>query len=122
MMKNKNVFNYLKQLHADNAEYKEQMAELKKLPHEYQVVYKEIQNFLWEFTSGDGMDMLQPMYGLLDFFKEGASNQVPVLDLVGEDVGEFAETMLHEIQAKTRINELKRKMNERVKKEINQNK
>ncbi|MBO0455141.1 DUF1048 domain-containing protein [Enterococcus hulanensis] len=121
-MKNKNVFNYLKQLHADNAEYKEQMAELKKLPHEYQVVYKEIQNFLWEFTAGDGMDMLQPMYGLLDFFKEGAGNQVPVLDLVGEDVGEFAETMLHEIQAKTRINELKRKMNERVKKEINQNK
>jgi DNA-binding ferritin-like protein (Dps family) len=44
------------------------------------------------------------------------------LELVGEDVGEFAENMLHEIQAKTRINELKRKMNERVAKEINKGK
>ncbi len=43
---------------------KGQMAGLKKLPREYQVVYKEIQNFLWEFTAGDGMDMLTPMYEL----------------------------------------------------------
>lgn len=121
-MKDKNVFNYFKQMNADKAEYKEQMAELKKLPNEYQVVYKEIQNFLWEFTSGSGMDMLEPMYELLAFFQEGANNQVPILDLVGEDVGEFAENMLHEIQAKTRINELKRKMNERVAKEINKEK
>lgn len=121
-MSEKSMISYFKKMYADKAEYKDQMAQLKKLPKEYQVVYKEIQNFLWEFTAGSGMDMLQPMYELLGFFQEGASNQVPVLELVGEDVGEFAENMLHEIQAKTRINELKRKMNERVAKEINHEK
>lgn len=121
-MSDKNVFSYFKRVYTDKAEYREQMAGLKKLPREYQVVYKEIQNFLWEFTAGDGMDMLTTMYELLAFFEEGASNHVPVLELVGEDVGEFAENMLHEIQAKTRINELKRKMNERVAKEINKGK
>lgn len=120
-MKEKNPYKYFKQMFADKAEYKEKMAGLKDLPYEYQVVYKEIQKFLWEFTAGDGMDMLQPIYELLAFFQEGAENQIPVLELVGEDVGEFAENMLHEIQAKTRINELKRKMNQRVIKEINKN-
>ncbi|MGM0167899.1 hypothetical protein IGI39_002911 [Enterococcus sp. AZ135] len=121
-MAEKNLFNYLKQMRVDKVEYNEQMAEVKKLPQDYQVVYKEVQKFLWEFTEGSGMDMLQPMYELLAFFQEGASNKVPVLELVGEDVGEFAENMLHEIQAKTRINELKRKMNERVAKEIEKEK
>lgn len=116
------MINYLKKVHANKAEYKEQMAELEKLPHEYQVVYKEIQNFLWEFTPGDGMDMLDPMYELLAFFQEGANNQIPVLDLVGEDVGDFAENILHEIQAKTRVNELKQRINENVSKKLNSEK
>lgn len=113
-MKNKNIVDYFKQIHADKVEYKKQMARLKKLPHEYQIVYEEIQKFLWEFATGDGMDMLSAMYGLLDFFEEGAANNVPVLQLVGEDVGSFAENTLHEMQARTRINELKKKMNERI--------
>lgn len=121
-MREKKMIDYFKKMYTEKVEYKEQMVQLKKLPKEYQVVYKEIQNFLWEFTAGDGMDMLQPMYELLAFFQEGASNQVSVLELVGEDVGQFAENMLHDIQAKTRIDELKRKMNERVAKAINQEK
>lgn len=118
-MSEKNMISYFKKMYAEKAEYKEQMAELKKMPREYQVVYKEVQNFLWEFTAGSGMDMLEPMYELLAFFQEGVNNHIPVLELVGDDVGEFAENMLHEIQAKTRIDELKRKMNERVAREIN---
>lgn len=117
-MKNKNVINYFKQVHADKVEYNKQMARLKELPSDYQIVYKEVQKFLWEFTAGDGMDMLPPMLELLDFFEEGAANNIPVLQLVGEDVGSFAENTLHEMQAKTRINELKRKMNERIAKKI----
>lgn len=45
-MSDKNVFSYFKRVYTDKAEYREQMAGLKKLPREYQVVYKEIQNFL----------------------------------------------------------------------------
>lgn len=118
-MKNKNIIQYFKQVHAEKVEYNQQMARLKRLPSEYQIVYKEVQKFLWEFTAGDGMDMLPPMLELLDFFEEGATNNIPVLQLVGDDVGAFAENTLHEIQAKTRINELKRKMNQRIANKIN---
>ncbi|MBO0440506.1 hypothetical protein DOK67_0001806 [Enterococcus sp. DIV0212c] len=117
-MKNKNIFNYFKQVHADKVKYNKQIARLRELPDEYQMVYKEIQKFLWEFTAGDGMDMLPVMLDLLEFFEEGAANNIPVLQLVGEDVGSFAENTLDEMQARNRINELKRKMNERIAKKL----
>lgn len=41
-MKNKNVINYFKQVHADKVEYNKQMARVKELPADYQVVYKEV--------------------------------------------------------------------------------
>ncbi|OEG14866.1 cytoplasmic protein [Enterococcus quebecensis] len=112
------MFQYLKQVHADKIKYNEEMARLKKLPADYQMVYKEVQKFLWEFTAGDGMEMLPVMLDLLDFFEEGAANNIPILDLVGEDVGSFAENTLSEMQGRTRINELKRKMNERIAKKL----
>ncbi len=69
-MSNKNLVGYIKKMMEDKAEYREQMARLKKLPADYQIVYNEIQKFLWEFTAGDGMDMLSAMYELLDFLKK----------------------------------------------------
>lgn len=117
-MNGKNIIHYFKQVHTDKVAYNKQMARLKEFPVEYQIVYKEIQKFLWEFTAGDGMDMLPVMLELLDFFEEGTVNNTPVLQLVGEDVGSFAENTLHEIQARTRIDDLKRKMNDRIAKQL----
>ena len=117
-MKSRSIVDYFKQVHADKAEYNRHMERVKDLPSDYQLVFKEVQNFLWEFSAGDGMDMLPAMYGLLEFFEEGAANHLSVMELVGEDVGGFAENTLHEIQAATRINELKRKMNERIAKKL----
>ena len=95
-------------------EYKKQMARLKALPREYQIVYDEIQKFLWRFVTGDGMDVLNALNELVNFFEEGAAHDMPVLELLGEDVGTFAENMLYEIQTRTHIDDLKKKMNERI--------
>lgn len=72
--------------------------------------------------SRDGMDILTPMYELLAFFWRRCQQSCSSIGISWRRRGEFAENMLHEIQAKTRINELKRKMNERVAKEINKGK
>lgn len=120
MLKSKNIVDYFKQVHMDKVEYNQQMERVKDLPRDYQIVFKEIQKFLWEFTSGDGMDMLPVIYGLLEFFEEGPANNTPVLSLVGDDVGTFAENTLHEMQARTRINDLKKKMNKRIAQQLNE--
>lgn len=108
----------LKTIKRDKAEYKEHLEKIKNLPRDYQIVYEEITKFLWQFAAGDGMDMVRLNQDLLDFFEEGVANNKAVLELVGHDVGAFAENTLHEYQAKTWIDSQKKKMNERIAKKI----
>lgn len=62
----------------------------------------------------DFKQMKAGIYDLIDFFEEGAANNVPVLDLVGNDVAEFAESALREMQAKRWTDDVKVKINKRV--------
>ena len=103
-----------KQMKADKAEWNKQQARIKAMPADYQIVIGEVQNYFWQFAGGDGMDMKAGIYDLIDFFEEGAANNVPVLDLVGNDVAEFAENALREMQAKRWTDDVKVKINKRV--------
>ncbi|MBJ7695118.1 cytoplasmic protein [Weissella confusa] len=103
-----------KQMKADKAEWNKQQARIKAMPADYQIVIGEVQNYFWQFAGGDGMDMMAGIYDLIDFFEEGAANNVPVLDLVGNDVAEFAENALREMQAKRWTDDVKVKINKRV--------
>jgi DNA-binding ferritin-like protein (Dps family) len=109
-----------KQMKADKQEWHAQQARVKQLPESYQIVFEEVQKYLWQFAGGDGMDMVKGIYDLIDFFEEGAANQVPVLDLVGEDVAAFAENTLHEMQAKLWTDAAKEKLNKRVAEKLSQ--
>lgn len=110
----------LKTIKKDKAEYKAYLERAKKLPPDYRLVYEEITKFLWQFTAGDGLDMVDLTHDLLEFFEEGAASKLPVLELIGGDVGEFAENTLHEYQAKTWIDAQKIKMNQRIAKKLGQ--
>ena len=99
---------------SDKAEWNKQQARIKAMPADYQIVIGEVQNYFWQFAGGDGMDMMAGIYDLIDFFEEGAANNVPVLDLVGNDVAEFAENALREMQAKRWTDDVKVKINKRV--------
>ncbi len=70
------------------------MARVKALPQDYQIVYKEIQNYLFkvgpvELT--DGMDMLS---GIIDLFEEGAALGKGVLEVTGSDVAAFCDDLI----------------------------
>lgn len=103
-----------KQMKADKAEWHKQQARIKAMPEDYQIVIGEVQNYFWQFAGGDGMDMVAGIYDLIDFFEDGAANNVPVLELVGNDVAEFSENTLREMQAKRWTDDVKVKINQRV--------
>ena len=70
------------------------MARVKALPQDYQIVYKEIENYLFkvgpvELT--DGTDLLS---GIIDLFEEGAALGKGVLEVTGRDVAAFCDDLI----------------------------
>jgi DNA-binding ferritin-like protein (Dps family) len=70
------------------------MARVKALPQDYQIVYHEIQSYLFkvgpvELT--DGTDLLS---GIVDLFEEGAALGKGVLDVTGSDVAAFCDDLI----------------------------
>ena len=75
------------------------MARVKALPQDYQIVYKEIQNYLFkvgpvELT--DGTDFLSGdlLSGIIDLFEEGAALGKGVLEVTGSDVAAFCDDLI----------------------------
>lgn len=70
------------------------MARVKALPQDYQIVYKEIQIYLFkvgpvELTSGIGL-----LSGIVDLFEEGAALGKEVLKVTGSDVAAFCDDLI----------------------------
>ncbi|GAB2551425.1 DUF1048 domain-containing protein [Gracilibacillus alcaliphilus] len=75
-------------------EWRAHMARVKALPQDYQVVYKEIQKYLFkvgpvELT--DGTDLLS---GIIDLFEEGVATEKDVLEVTGSDVAAFCDDLI----------------------------
>ncbi|REK65692.1 MAG: hypothetical protein C6P35_09995 [Cohnella sp.] len=70
------------------------MARVKALPQDYQIVYKEIQKYLFkvgpvELTDGTGL-----LSGIVDLFEEGAALGKGVLEVTGSDVAAFCDDLI----------------------------
>lgn len=99
----------------EKAEYKEFKRRVNELPEDYKFVFEEIQDYMWTFSDDTGQQMLSAMYDLLDMFEEGVSNGVDVFTLTGEDVGEFADSIVKAV-ADSWIEKRKAKLNKKVEK------
>jgi len=64
------------------------MARVKALPPDYQIVYKEIQRYLFKVGAG------RMLSGIIDFFEEGVAAGKGVLELIGNDVAAFCDDMV----------------------------
>ncbi|KRM55219.1 DUF1048 domain-containing protein [Lacticaseibacillus sharpeae] len=102
---------YMKQVKKDKAEYKAQIARIKTLPKDYQRAFTAIQKYMWSNAAGDGMDMLNAQYDLIDFFWEGADNKIAVHDLIGDDVAAFVDGLIAERGVQTWANTSKERLN-----------
>ena len=75
-------------------EWRAHMARVKMLPQDYQVVYKEIQKYLFkvgpvELTCGTGL-----LSGIVDLFEEGAASGKGVLEVTGSNVAAFCDILI----------------------------
>ncbi|MGE5677381.1 MAG: DUF1048 domain-containing protein [Pseudomonadota bacterium] len=70
------------------------VARVKALPRDYQIVYKEIQKYLFkigpvELSEGTGL-----LSGIIDLFEEGAASGKGVLEVTGSDVAVFCDDLV----------------------------
>ncbi|PKM49114.1 MAG: hypothetical protein CVV02_17535 [Firmicutes bacterium HGW-Firmicutes-7] len=75
-------------------EWRAHVARVKALPQDYQIVYKEIQKYLFkvgpiELTEGTGL-----LSGIIDFFEEGAALEKGVIEVTGSDVAAFCDDLI----------------------------
>src|SRR5262245_51013141 len=92
------------------------MARVKALPQDYQIVYKEIQNYLFkvgpvELT--DGTDLLS---GIIDLFEEGAALGKRVLKVKGSYVSAFCDDLIKD--SKTFADILQESVDQEVNKSV----
>jgi DNA-binding ferritin-like protein (Dps family) len=68
-------------------EWRDHVARVKALPRDYQVVYKEIQRYVFKVGPID-------LSGVVDFFEEGVAAGKGVLALIGNDVAAFCDDLV----------------------------
>ena len=74
-------------------QWRAHMARVKALPPDYQIVYKEIQRYLFRVGPTDLPDG-RLLSGIVDFFEEGAATGRGVLELLGTDVAAFCDDLV----------------------------
>ncbi|MFC6081192.1 DUF1048 domain-containing protein [Sphaerisporangium aureirubrum] len=74
-------------------QWRAHLARVKALPPDYQIVYKEMQRYLFkvgpiELLAGSLLS------GIVDFFEEGVAAGKGVLELIGNDVAAFCDDLI----------------------------
>lgn len=89
------------------------MGRVKELPKDYQIVYKEIQKYLFKVGPVELTDGIELLTGIIDLFEEGAALGKGVLEVTGSDVAAFCDDLIKDSKTYTDIYE------EAVNKEVN---
>jgi DNA-binding ferritin-like protein (Dps family) len=75
---------------------------------DYQVVYEEIKNYmwnLWRFEAGNDMGDFRILDDLLGLFEEGVKSNKSVLEVTGKDVAEFCDNLFNATESwKNKLN------------------
>jgi DNA-binding ferritin-like protein (Dps family) len=100
------------------------MERVKALPQDYQIVYKEIQKYLFkvgpvELTDGTGL-----FSGIIDLFEDGAALGKGVLEVTGKDVAAFCDDLIKDSKTYADIYQesVDKKVNSAMKKVTNKTK
>ncbi|MDT8861487.1 DUF1048 domain-containing protein [Alkalihalobacillus sp. MEB130] len=75
-------------------EWRAHMARVKALPKDYQVVYKEIQKYLFKVGPVELTDGTELLSGIIDLFEEGVATGKGVLEVTGSDVASFCDDLI----------------------------
>ncbi len=75
-------------------EWRAHVARIKELPQDYQIVYKEIQKYLFKVGPVELTDGIGLLSGIIDLFEEGAALGKGVLEVTGRDVAAFCDDLI----------------------------
>ncbi|KAB3526257.1 DUF1048 domain-containing protein [Alkaliphilus serpentinus] len=90
---------------------------IKVLPKEYQVVFYEMSKYLYQFGTCDaGIPNIQ--VDILNMFEAGAREGKDVLDIVGEDVIGFCDSLLEAIPHHSWLDKMKSALNQNIYKKL----
>lgn len=84
----------IKEIIEGKKEWRAHMARVKALPKDYQIVYEEIQKYLYKVgpvVLTDGIGLLS---GIIDLFEEGAAMGKGVLNVTGSNVADFCDDLI----------------------------
>ena len=70
------------------------VARVKALPQDYQIVYKEIQKYLFKVGPVELTDGTALLSGIVDLLAEGAALGKGVLEVTGNDVAAFCDDLI----------------------------
>jgi DNA-binding ferritin-like protein (Dps family) len=108
------IFSTLKLWKQEKSDYKVYKKRIQTLPKDYQIVFKEIEAFMWNFASGDGRGMMSVLTDILELFESGAQGGKNVLNIVGDDVSDFCDGILKEVQTQTWTGKKKEMLNQSI--------
>jgi DNA-binding ferritin-like protein (Dps family) len=78
-------------------QWRAHVARVKALPPDYQIVYKEIQRYLFKVGPID-LSEGHLLSEIVDFFEEGVAAGKGVLELIGEDVAAFCDDLIKDMR------------------------
>lgn len=78
-------------------QWRQHMARVKALPNDYQIVYQEIQKYLFKVGPVDVVAEGGILYELVDLFEDGANNNKGVREIVGQDVAAFVDSLIEDV-------------------------
>ncbi len=88
----------IKEILEGKREWKAHVARVKGLPEDYQIVYDEIQKYLFKVGPVALSEGIELLTGIVDLFEEGASHQKGVLEVTGKDVAAFCDDLIGDSQ------------------------
>ncbi|AKU15145.1 DUF1048 domain-containing protein [Luteipulveratus mongoliensis] len=86
--------NFLTKIIGDKKDWKAMEARANALPRDYRIVYGEMKSYMWRFTAGDGMDIVDVLRDVLALFEASAAEGKRVLEVTGDDVSAFCDERL----------------------------
>ena len=84
----------IKEIIEGKKEWRAHMARVKTLPQGYQIVYQEMQKYLFKVGPVELAEGTALLSGIVDLFEEGAALGKDVLDVTGSDAAAFCDELI----------------------------
>lgn len=82
----------------EKKQWRAHIARVKALPKDYQIVYREIQKYIFKVGIVEEKDSIDLLTGIVDFFEEGAALGKEVLEVTGSDVAAFCDDLMKDLK------------------------